>query len=125
MSKGGNFAAIHAASAGYLDKAWAPYTQSLGATFDHHPKRQNATFLKLASHPSTDPYPDSFVIEEEVYSFTSDPRKLGAKVVVSVDDNSYKGAFFPNRVCLPFLTWPWHCNRLRLHRGAGTSPSYR
>ncbi|KAF8600110.1 class I glutamine amidotransferase-like protein [Ceratobasidium sp. AG-I] len=90
LSKGGNFAAIHAASAGYLDKPWAPYTQTLGATFDHHPKRQNATFLKLAPHPATNPFPDSFVLEEEVYSFTSDPRKLGAKVLMTVDENSFK-----------------------------------
>jgi len=90
LSKGGNFAAIHAASAGYLDKAWAPYTQSLGATFDHHPKRQQATFVKEMSHPATDASPDRWTFEEEVYSFTSDPRKLGAKLLFSVDPTSYK-----------------------------------
>jgi len=95
INKGGNFVGIHAASAGYLEKPWAPYTNTLGATFDHHPKRQNATFLKQMSHPSTDPVPDSWVIEEEVYSFTTDPRKLGAKTVISVDPASYKDSGVP------------------------------
>jgi len=90
INKGGNFAAIHAASAGYLDKAWAPWTNTLGATFDHHPARQNATFVKEMSHPATDLQPDRWLIEEEVYSFTTDPRKLGAKLLWSVDPTSYK-----------------------------------
>lgn len=90
LSKGGNYMGVHAASAGYLDKVWAPWTNTLGATFDHHPARQNATFVKQVSHPSTDPAPDRWLIEEEVYSFTTDPRKLGAKVVYSVDPASYK-----------------------------------
>ncbi|KAF8600109.1 hypothetical protein BDV93DRAFT_416751, partial [Ceratobasidium sp. AG-I] len=43
LSKGGNFAGVHAASVAYMDKPWAPYTDTLGAAFDHHPKRQDAT----------------------------------------------------------------------------------
>lgn len=91
LAKGGNFAAVHAASAAYLQKAWGPWTESLGATFSHHPARQNATFVKeMTGHPATDPAPDRWVIDEEVYSFTSDPRKLGAKLLFSVDPSSYK-----------------------------------
>ncbi|KAG9094735.1 hypothetical protein FS749_011931 [Ceratobasidium sp. UAMH 11750] len=92
LNMGGNFAAIHAASAGYLDKPWAPYTNALGATFDHHPARQNATFVKEDSnHPSTQSIPDRWTYEEEVYSFTTDPRgKNGAKLLISVDPSSYK-----------------------------------
>lgn len=45
------------------------------------------------SHPATDASPDRWTFEEEVYSFTSDPRKLGAKLLFSVDPTSYKGAF--------------------------------
>ncbi|KAG8744000.1 hypothetical protein FRC10_010979 [Ceratobasidium sp. 414] len=97
LNKGGNFAAIHAASAGYLDKIWAPYTNALGATFDHHPARQNATFVKeMQNHPATDPIPDRWTYEEEVYSFTSDPRgKNGAKLLISVDPTSYKDSGVP------------------------------
>ncbi|QRV93381.1 hypothetical protein RhiJN_21399 [Ceratobasidium sp. AG-Ba] len=92
LSKGGNFVGIHAASAGYLDKVWAPYTDSIGATFDHHPKFQPATFVKeMHDHPATDACPDRWTFGEEVYSFTTDPRKTnGAKLLWSVDPSSYK-----------------------------------
>lgn len=93
MSKGGNFAGAHAASVAYMDRPYAPYTNSLGAAFDHHPRRQNATFLKLMAHPATDPIPDQWRYEEEVYSFRTDPRKLGAKALITVDRSSYTGAF--------------------------------
>ncbi|KAG8710269.1 hypothetical protein FRC09_000215, partial [Ceratobasidium sp. 395] len=93
LNKGGNFVAIHAASAGYLDKPWAPYTDALGATFDHHPKRQDAVFVKeMQNHPATNPTLDRWEFEEEVYSFTSNPRgKNGAKLLYSVDPTSYNG----------------------------------
>ncbi|KAJ1305171.1 hypothetical protein OPQ81_000202 [Rhizoctonia solani] len=90
LAKGGNFAAIHAASAAYLEKPWSPWTQTLGATFDHHPAFQKATFVKeLTNHPATNGAPDRWTFGEEVYSFTSDPRKLGAKLLWSVDDKTY------------------------------------
>ncbi|CAE6527183.1 unnamed protein product [Rhizoctonia solani] len=90
INKGGNFAAIHAASAAYLEKAWAPWTQTLGATFDHHPNFQTATFVKeMTGHPATNDQPDRWTFGEEVYSFTSNPRGLGAKVLWSVDPKSY------------------------------------
>ncbi|CAE6519669.1 unnamed protein product [Rhizoctonia solani] len=96
LAKGGNFAAIHAASAAYLEKAWNPWTQSLGATFDHHPAFQTATFVKEATgYPATDPAPDRWTFGEEVYSFTSDPRKLGATLLFSVDPKSYNDSGTP------------------------------
>ncbi|CAE6440548.1 unnamed protein product [Rhizoctonia solani] len=91
LAKGGNFAAVHAAATTYMLKAWAPWTDTLGATFIHHPRRQSATFVKeTTGHPATNPTPDRWTFEEEVYSFTSDPRKLGAKLLFSVDPSSYK-----------------------------------
>ncbi|KAB5590868.1 hypothetical protein CTheo_5683 [Ceratobasidium theobromae] len=93
LSKGGNFAGVHAASVAYMDKKWAPWTETLGAGFSYHPKRQTATFVKeMTGHPATNPTPDRWTFDEEVYSFTSDPRKLGAKLLYSVDPTSYKGA---------------------------------
>ncbi|GAB1522866.1 hypothetical protein RhiTH_005991 [Rhizoctonia solani] len=91
LAKGGNFAAVHAASTTYMLNAWAPWTDTLGATFIHHPRRQIATFVKeTTGHPATNPTPDRWTFDEEVYSFTSDPRKLGAKLLFSVDSSSYK-----------------------------------
>ncbi|KAJ1305469.1 hypothetical protein OPQ81_000477 [Rhizoctonia solani] len=90
LAKGGNFAAVHAASTTYMLKPWLPWTETLGATFEHHPKRQTATFIKeTTGHPATNPTPDRWTFDEEVYSFTSDPRKLGAKLLFSVDPSSY------------------------------------
>ncbi|KAL5639841.1 hypothetical protein ACGC1H_006424 [Rhizoctonia solani] len=90
ISKGGNLAAVHAADTTYMLKPWMPWTETLGATFLNHPKRQTATFVKeITSHPATNPIPDRWTFGE-VYSFTSDPRKLGAKLLFSVDPTSYK-----------------------------------
>lgn len=92
IAKGGNFAAVHAAATTYMLKPWMPWTETLGATFLNHPRRQTATFVKeMTGHPATNPAPDRWTFDEEVYSFTSDPRKLGAKLLWSVDPASYKG----------------------------------
>ncbi|CAE6422924.1 unnamed protein product [Rhizoctonia solani] len=91
LSKGGNFVGIHAASVAFVSKEWPPYTNTLGSSFDHHPARQTATFVKeTTGHPSTNPAPDRWTFDEEVYSFSSDPRSLGAKLLFSVDASSYK-----------------------------------
>ncbi|KAG8755586.1 hypothetical protein FRC11_005934 [Ceratobasidium sp. 423] len=91
LAKGGNFAAVHAASTTFMLKPWMPWTETLGATFLNHPKRQTATFVKeMTGHPATKDQPDRWTFDEEVYSFTSNPRNLGAKVLWSVDPSSYK-----------------------------------
>lgn len=91
LSKGGNFVGVHAAATTYLLKPWKIWTDTLGATFLNHPQRQTATFVKeMADHPATVHSPDRWTFDEEVYSFTSDPRKLGAKLLWSVDPTSYK-----------------------------------
>ncbi|CAE6410211.1 unnamed protein product [Rhizoctonia solani] len=91
LSKGGNFIGIHAASVAFVSKTWPPWTDTLGSSFDHHPARQTATFVKQATgHPATNPTPDRWTFDEEVYSFSSDPRSLGAKLLFSVDPASYK-----------------------------------
>lgn len=96
LAKGGNMASYHAASAAYLEKPWSYWTQTLGATFDHHPAFQTATFVKeMTGHPATDPAPDRWTFGEEVYSFTTDPRKLGAKLLFSVDPKSYNDSGTP------------------------------
>ncbi|KAJ1305200.1 hypothetical protein OPQ81_000230 [Rhizoctonia solani] len=91
LSKGGNFVGIHAASVAFVSKTWPPWTDTLGSSFDHHPERQTATFVKQTTgHPATNPTPDRWSFDEEVYSFASDPRSLGAKLLFSVDSSSYK-----------------------------------
>ncbi|QRW17739.1 class I glutamine amidotransferase-like protein [Rhizoctonia solani] len=61
-----------------------------GALFDYHPELQPVTFLVLdKDHPSTTMLPDRWTYKEEVYNFRSDPRSIGAKILLSVDPSSY------------------------------------
>lgn len=69
-----------------------PFALPLGALFDHHPNLQSATFTKTnISHISTAMLPDRWTYPEEVYSFTTDPRSIGAQVIMTVDPTSYTG----------------------------------
>jgi hypothetical protein len=43
------------------------------------------------NHPSTSMLPARWTVIEEVYNFLSDPRDVGAKVLLSVDESSYIG----------------------------------
>ncbi|CAE6413221.1 hypothetical protein ACGC1H_002957 [Rhizoctonia solani] len=88
LDKGGNFVGVHAASACLYNTTF--YRNEVGAFFDYHPELQPATFLVLdKDHPSTMMLPDRWTYTEEVYNFRSDPRSVGAKVLLSVDASSY------------------------------------
>ncbi|KAH7106494.1 class I glutamine amidotransferase-like protein [Auriculariales sp. MPI-PUGE-AT-0066] len=88
LNAGGNFIAIHSASDAV--RATPFYGQALGAYFDHHANLQNATVLVAdKNHPSTSSLPDRWPVYDEIYYFKSDPRSIGAKVILSVDESSY------------------------------------
>ncbi|KAJ1307338.1 hypothetical protein OPQ81_001444 [Rhizoctonia solani] len=88
LNKGGNYIGIHAASACLYNTTF--YQNEVGALFDYHPELQPVTFLVLdKDHPSTTMLPDRWSYTEEVYNFRSDPRSVGAKVLLSVDVSSY------------------------------------
>jgi hypothetical protein len=42
------------------------------------------------THPSTQGLPARWHVADEVYNFNHDPRRLGAVVVLSVDETSYR-----------------------------------
>lgn len=42
-----------------------------------------------ASHPSTSMLPAEWLVQDEMYDFKSDPRSLGAVVVLSANESSY------------------------------------
>ncbi len=91
------------------------YQRTLGALFDYHPDLQPAVRRSLplcpfafwpplaltlnlqiftvldANHPSTSMLPARWNVTEEVYNFLTDPRDVGAKVLLSVDETSYVG----------------------------------
>ncbi|KDQ56748.1 hypothetical protein JAAARDRAFT_36238 [Jaapia argillacea MUCL 33604] len=88
LDLGGNFVGVHAASACLYTTPF--YGKELGAWFTYHPVLQNATVNVLDhSHPSTSMLPDRWHIQEEMYNFDSDPRKLGAIVLLSADESTY------------------------------------
>ncbi|RSH78231.1 uncharacterized protein EHS24_002695 [Apiotrichum porosum] len=88
FQNGGVYTGVHAASACLFNDT--TYLQAVGALFDYHPEIQQATFERLnTTHPATAPVPDKWTFEEEVYYFRSDPRSVGATVLMTVDESSY------------------------------------
>ncbi|KAI0261512.1 class I glutamine amidotransferase-like protein [Gloeopeniophorella convolvens] len=88
LDLGGNFVAIHAASDCLRNTTF--YGKEVGAFFDYHPALQNATVDVIdASHPSTSMLPPQWHVQDEMYNFKSDPRAIGAVVVLSADESSY------------------------------------
>ncbi|KAJ7510372.1 class I glutamine amidotransferase-like protein [Mycena galericulata] len=88
LNLGGNFVGVHAASDSLVNTTF--YGQELGAYFDYHPNLQNATVDVLdTSHPSTSMLPAEWHIQEEMYNFKSDPRAIGAIVVLAANESSY------------------------------------
>ncbi|WVR07679.1 hypothetical protein IAU60_004721 [Kwoniella sp. DSM 27419] len=88
FQSGGVYTGVHAASACLFNDD--NYLQAVGAYFDYHPDLQTATFERLNdTHPSTVNVPDRWTFQEEVYHFRSNPRDLGAQVLLTVDESSY------------------------------------
>ncbi|KAK0495394.1 class I glutamine amidotransferase-like protein [Armillaria luteobubalina] len=88
LNNGGNFVGIHSSSDTLNTTAF--YGKELGAYFDYHPELQNATIVVLdASHPSTEDLPTDWPVRDEMYNFKSDPRSVGAIVILTVDESSY------------------------------------
>ncbi|KAA1472199.1 class I glutamine amidotransferase-like protein [Dentipellis sp. KUC8613] len=88
LDLGGNFVAIHAASDALRNTTF--YGREVGAFFDYHPALQNATVDVIdASHPSTSMLPAQWHVQDEMYNFKSDPRSVGAVVILSADESSY------------------------------------
>ncbi|KAJ7106474.1 trehalose utilization-domain-containing protein [Mycena crocata] len=88
LNLGGNFVGVHSASDSLVNTTF--FGHELGAFFDYHPELQNATVDILdASHPSTSMLPAGWHIQEEMYNFKSDPRAIGATVLLAANESSY------------------------------------
>jgi len=88
LKKGGNFVGVHSASDTLVNTTF--YGRELGAYFDYHPQLQNATVDVIdPSHPSTTKLPKAWKVQDEIYNFKSDPRSIGATVVLAADESSY------------------------------------
>lgn len=102
LEKGGGFVGLHG-SGGDPSYAWSWYVDSLiGAQFIGHtfgPQFQRATLIvEDRDHPATRKLPVQWVRTDEWYSFASNPRQKGYRVLVSIDESSYS----PLMKILPF-----------------------
>jgi cytochrome c len=86
---GGGWVGVHAASA--TEYGWAWYGQLLGgaAFFRGHPAIQPARVaVEVSDHASTEHLPQSFTLQDEWYSFRTNPRS-SVRVLMTLDESSY------------------------------------
>ena len=101
LEAGGGWVGVHGAG-GDSAYAWTWYEDVLvGALFIGHPMGPQFQDAKLVvedrGHPATAKLPESFVHNEEWYSFDATPRARGAHVLLRVDESSYS----------PRMRLPW------------------
>jgi type 1 glutamine amidotransferase len=84
---GGGWVGVHAAAAS--EYGWSWYGQLLGAYFLGHPAIQPAqVVVEIGDHASTAHLPQSFTVEDEWYSFRTNPRS-SVQVLMTLDESSY------------------------------------
>jgi type 1 glutamine amidotransferase len=84
---GGGWVGVHAAAA--TEYGWSWYGQLLGAYFLGHPAVQNArVVVEIPDHASTEHLPQSFTLQDEWYSFRTNPRS-SVQVLMTLDESSY------------------------------------
>ncbi|GGC16763.1 hypothetical protein GCM10011494_39570 [Novosphingobium endophyticum] len=92
LKRGGGFVAVHGA-AGDPVYFWDWYIDGLiGARFKGHimnPQFQNARVQVNKDHPVAKSLPTEWRMKDEWYSFSTNPRAAGAKVVLTLDESSY------------------------------------
>lgn len=93
IEAGGGWVGVHGAG-GDSEYAWRWYVEVLvGAQFIGHPmgpQFQDATIgVEDREHPATSGLPESFVHNEEWYSFAASPRQAGRRILATVDESTY------------------------------------
>jgi type 1 glutamine amidotransferase len=92
MQRGGGFIAIHG-SAGDPAYFWDWYADTLiGARFNAHPMApqfQDARIAVNTVHPLASGLPGEWTMNDEWYSFRTNPRSVGAQVVLTLDESTY------------------------------------
>lgn len=94
LEGGGSFVGIHGAGGdGHYDWSW--YRDSvLGAHFIGHPMgpqfQEAVLHVEDADHPATRGFDSRWSRSDEWYSFAASPRSSGTRVLVTLDENSYR-----------------------------------
>lgn len=92
LAKGGGFVGLHG-SAGDPVYFWDWYPDTLiGARFAGHPMNpqfQEARVAVNKDHPLAARLPAEWRMTDEWYSFKTNPRKVGARVIATLDESTY------------------------------------
>ncbi|MCX7864194.1 MAG: ThuA domain-containing protein, partial [Novosphingobium sp.] len=93
IERGGGFVAMHG-SAGDFVYWWDWYPDRLiGARFMGHPMNpqfQEARLVTNTAHPLAAGLPAEWRMTDEWYSFRTNPRSVGANVLLTLDETTYK-----------------------------------
>lgn len=94
IENGGGFVAVHG-SAGDPAYFWDWYADTLiGARFKGHPMAPQFQDARVVvedrKHPIAAKLPSDWVMNDEWYSFSTNPRAAGAHVILRLDESSYK-----------------------------------
>lgn len=93
LQRGGGFIGLHGA-AGDPTYFWDWYVDTLiGARFIGHPMApqfQDARIAVSRDHPLAGTLPAEWTMNDEWYSFRTNPRAAGAQVLLSLDESTYK-----------------------------------
>jgi uncharacterized protein len=92
LESGGGFIAMHG-SAGDPAYFWDWYVDTLiGAKFNGHPMNpqyQDARIAVNKAHPLAKDLPAEWTMNDEWYSFHTNPRAAGADVILTLDESTY------------------------------------
>ena len=93
IERGGGFVAVHG-SAGDPVYFWDWYVDTLlGARFKGHPMAPQfqpaRVVVEDAAHPAARGLPSEWTMTDEWYSFKTNPRASGARVIATLDEASY------------------------------------
>ncbi|MET0252075.1 MAG: ThuA domain-containing protein [Novosphingobium sp.] len=94
LEQGGGFVAMHG-SGGDPVYFWDWYADRLlGARFKGHPMNPQFQDARIVvsdpAHPIAKGLPREWTMNDEWYSFRSDPAAVGAHVILSLDESTYK-----------------------------------
>ena len=101
IEQGGAFVGVHG-TAGDPVYFWDWFVDRLiGARFVGHPlspQFQNArVVVEDAAHPAARTLPREWVMNDEWYSFKTNPRKAGARVIATLDETTYNPKGWPGQ----------------------------
>jgi hypothetical protein len=97
IERGGGFVGIHGAGGDFSYK-WKWYVDTLlGAQFTHHtmsPQFQETTVhIEQGTHPITRHLGKTWSHVDEWYSFATNPRQKGYKILATIDERAYNPKF--------------------------------